>query len=217
MILLLTIGAASADTAERLTAAITMHVAQATATPQADVEVLHLGATWESCAEPERETLQIVARSGEDYLGPTDLRVTVLDGEQICASHSVKPRLARWVSLPVAAESAAPGALIEATTKRTRLDTSGSPSVRLEDGPFIALTTLRSGDPITTARARPQPDADGGRPILVEFRKGALTIRCDGVLVGDATIGEPARARGSTTGRVVLGTLTTPDHLVSGG
>ncbi len=217
MILLLAMSAASADTAARLTAAVTAHVAQATATPAEDVEVLHLGATWESCAVPERETLQIEARVGEDYLGPTDLRVTVRDGEQVCASHRIKPRLARWVSLPVVAETAAPGEVIAATTKRTRLESSSAAPVRLEDGPFVALTTLRPGEPITTTRARPRPDADGGRPVRVEIRSGAMTIGCDGVLIGSASIGQPARARCSSTGRVVRGTLTTPDHLVSGG
>jgi hypothetical protein len=217
MIPLLAIAVAAADTAERLQEAITAHVAQALAVPSADVEIVHLGASWESCADPQREELRIEARYGEDYLGPTDLRVTALSGGEVCGSYRIKPKIARWVSLPVAAEAAAPGEVIKLTTQRTRLESSGATPVRPEAGPYIALTAIRVGEPITTTRARSQPDVGGGAPVQVEIRSGGLTIRCDGVLIGNADIGAPARARCNTTGTVVSGTLTSTTRFVSAG
>lgn len=215
MIALVAVAAASAGTAERLQAAVVGHISQVLSISEQDVEVLHLGAAWESCATPSSETLHVEAKDGEDYLGPTELRVTVLDDGEICGRHRIKPRIARWVTHAVAAEPAAPGEVISLTTKRERLESlSGSP-LSPEDGPYLALTALRAGESITTARARSLPDVSSGTQVKVEVRAGGLSVRCDGVLIGDADIGKPARARCSSTGQVLHGTLTSASTLVA--
>ena len=217
MFLLPILAAVADDTASRLQDAIVDHVAATLRVPEADVEVVHLGAAWLSCADPGQERLIVEAKAGEDFLGSTDLRVTVLDGQSVCGKYRIKPKIARWVSVPVAKEAAAPGASVVLSLQRVRLDSSTAAPVDPDGGPYLALTTIRAGEPVIATRVRSRPDVGGGTSITVEIHSGGLLIRCDGVLVGDAHIGEPVRARCNTTGQVVHGTLTSPTRVVAGG
>jgi hypothetical protein len=47
--------------------------------------------------------------------------------------------------------------------------------------------------------------------VVLRVRVGALEVRSDGRLVGDAKIGEPVRAWVRATDTVVSGVLTSPD------
>ena len=217
MILLSAIAAAAAQSVEQLEDAIVTHIAGALSVPADSISVEHLGVGWTGCAEPEQASLHIESRADEDYLGPTDLRLTVRDAGTICLQTRMRPQIARWVTLPVATASVAPGAVIPMVSKRLQLTDNPGTTVDPSGGPYLARTALRAGEVVTVTRSRQQPDVSGGSAVVVEMSEGGLTIRCEGTLVGDGQLGQPVRARCRTTGRLVDGVLIRPDRVAATG
>jgi hypothetical protein len=84
-------------------------------------------------------------------------------------------------------------------------------------GEWQATASLRAGEAITTARARPAPDLVDGQSVTVVAHVGSVRVTAPARLVGDAWVGRPARAVYLATRAVVPGVLGPGATLIVGG
>ena len=209
--LLLLAGVAAAEGSALLAAAIQQHVAEELGARAEDVEVVHLGVAGFSCGEAPR--IIIESRPGERFVGPTELKITAMDGAELCGRWRASVQLALWRELPVAAQAVAPGEVVPVVLQRVRLQRELGTVIDPSAGPYLARAALRSGEPLTTVKTRARPDATAGQAVVLQLSSGPLQIRCDGQLLVDAHIGDRVRARCETTHATIEGTLVAVDRV----
>ncbi len=170
------------------------------------VEVLHLGL-------PDPSQLASVTFEGNPCRGRPNLVVTTEEAGGARRRMALRPHLALYGAVPVAAGPAAQGQLVEVRHEERRLDQlSGKPFVGA--GPWRARTDMRAGTPITARWAEPVPTAQNGADITVVTARGGLRIAANGRLLQDAAEGQMVRALVEATGAVVRGRLTNAKTVV---
>jgi len=68
-----------------------------------------------------------------------------------------------------------------------------------------AKSTIHAGEPITSLRADPLPDAFRGQNVEIYVEHGSLRIRASGQLMKDAFIGQPVSVLNLSTQTTVTG------------
>lgn len=201
---------AEEDFAARLSADIQQAAAVSHGIAADDVEVLSTGFAGAGCGD----SIAITARPGEDYIGTTDLRVAAMDDGVQCGEWRVRARIAVWLTMPVAAASAAAGETLRLRTERVRMERSLGTPVSTSGGPYVARTGVRSGQVVMSELARALPDVDAGHPVKVEVQAGSLMIRSEGFMAQPGNIGTSVRVRSAATNVILEGILVAPDRVV---
>lgn len=120
--------------------------------------------------------------------------------------YAVRPVIVAWREVPVAAEATAAGQTVPLAMARVSSDRLRGETVVERGSSWVARVDLAAGDPVTTSRARAEPDARRGAEIRVVTECGALSIQAPGVLLGDAYVGKPVSAMNLSTHVVLSGT-----------
>ena len=120
--------------------------------------------------------------------------------------YAVRPSIVAWRDLPVASAATEAGQPIVLKTARVSSDRLRGEAAVDPSGHWVARVDLAEGDPVTTARARAEPDARRGAEIRVLSQVGALSIQAPGVLLGDAYTGKPVSVMNLSTHVVLSGT-----------
>jgi flagella basal body P-ring formation protein FlgA len=172
-----------------------------------EIEVLHLGIRAKSdCGDSPK--LDITLSSTEDFQGPLDAYAEVFDSKGLCESWRFNPHVAIWKLLPTAASSVAAGDIVEASLNRGRFDQVQGSLIEPSMGPWVALTALQRGEPLTMDRLKRKPLNADGDEVLLLVTTGTLRITAKGRLMSDAYIGQQVRVLSLTTNTVVEGMLT---------
>ncbi len=122
------------------------------------------------------------------------------------SKYTIRPRVIVWKDIPVATAAAAPGEPVLSKLVRTPCDRLRG-ETPVGPGAFQAQTTLRIGDPVTTARVRPMPDALEGTEVHVIAEVGGVRVRASGRLTEDAYVGHAVHVLNTATKTVVVGRL----------
>ena len=127
--------------------------------------------------------------------------------------YSAYARITVWAPIPVAAADTLAGQPIPLTMERRSMDSlKGSvpvdPSLH-----WRARSTIHAGDPITTVRATPLPDALKGQPVEIWVQYGALKVRAQGQLAADAFSNQAVDVLNLATQTVITG-IYQPDGRV---
>lgn len=118
---------------------------------------------------------------------PVVLRATV-DGRPV--RHSVRAAVDVLREVPVAARDTAAGEEVALSTARVSCDRLRTERPADPATAWVARTALRAGDPVTTARVRPRPDARDGADVALWAGTDHVRVTAPGRLSGDAFVGE---------------------------
>jgi hypothetical protein len=211
---LLLLGTAQAVEApsDRLQAALAGHVAGRLGVAPEDVEVLHLGVgSLPECAG--EATFLLDSAPSERFVGTADVDVRAYMGADDCFRMHLQPRLQVWREVPVAMVRTGPGETVRWNVGRvplTRLVGEPMDPSRLEQGSWLARTTLVAGAPLTELVVRPAPDAPRGRDVTLLAGTADLLVAAPGRLVDDAFLGDRVPIANLASGAIVVGTLLAP-------
>lgn len=134
------------------------------------------------------------------------LRLLVSENGVDVGAYSVRPTLALWVPVPVAAVDVVAGDPIEIVMGSAPLsELRGDP---VGEGRFQARSAMRAGEPVTARSARVIPDVNRGSEVVVEVHRGPLVISMAGRLLDDGNFGERVRVRSDANHRTIEGVLS---------
>lgn len=186
--------------------AVRAHVALTAGVDSADVELrwLGLGATIQCPADAQ---VLVDTRPGENFRGRTDLRITMLSGQEQCARLRLPSRIAIWQSVQIAAADAAPGTPVQMVSGRASRDSIRGEPIDPSHGPWLAVHTIRAGAAVTSTDVLRAPTVLAGDPVQLQAVFGGLQIKADAHMLNDANIGERVRVANNATGGVVSGVL----------
>lgn len=129
-----------------------------------------------------------------------DLRLVLTDGRRVV----VRPHLAIWLPASVAAAPAEIGDPISLRPGLVRVEAlHGQPA---SEG-WVARVHIDEGQPLTTAVARPAPDALRDAAVDLRVTRGTVHLRAPGRLLEEGTIGEPVRVLNLATRTAQEGVL----------
>lgn len=201
--LLSTASAGIAEDAVRDTVAAQLEV------PRGDVEVQGIG-VLAGLAPDAACSVQLPQVGSVEGI----VQVVLYCGEQ---RHLTRAMVQVWRTVPVAAMAAKAGERVEMTMERvsgTRL----RGEVPVEGGrAFRARVDLGAGDPLTTARAAPWPDAPRGAEVLLVAGSGlGLVVTANGQLLQDGWVDKRVGVLNLATRAVLQGTLRADGAVVLG-
>jgi flagella basal body P-ring formation protein FlgA len=193
-----------------------------------------VGLAWAGTAE-DAVRAAVVARTGAE---PADVSVapmgladggwvaTVPSVGPLCGNvpvvlqssgsrHRVQAAVTVWQTVPVATREFAAGEAVDTRPERlscTRLRSE----IPVPEGRWQANVRFHAGDPVTTGRVRPLPDARSGAEVAIVIRRGGLVVSVPGRLLEDAWRSRQARVVNEATHAIVEGILQ-PDGTVQVG
>ena len=171
-----------------------------------DVEIIHLGVRAESsCGDSSK--LKVNLSSTEDFQGPLDAHAEIYSPQGLCESWRFNPRVAIWKLLPSAGSSVSAGEVVEVSLQKGRLDQVQGSLIELDGGPWLAMTALQKGEPLTNERPKRKPVNTDGDEVVLLVTTGTLRITAKGRLMSDAYIGQQVRVLSLATNTVVEGKL----------
>ncbi len=110
-----------------------------------------------------------------------------------------------WRVVPVAAEAAERGETVTiATERRSTRELRGDPLIEGE-GPWRARVAMQAGEPLTTTRVAPVPDAARGAAVILEAGGDRFMVRASGELLVDAWVDQSVTVLNLSTRTVVAG------------
>lgn len=196
--------------------AIRSHVAESRSVSIDSVEVASVGLRAEhSCISTP--TVLVESFPGEQFRGTTHLRVLLSNNGVECGKYTIPSKIILYREVVVAAADAAPGSVVELTTRRMKVSHFRGPLVDPAEGPFVAVRAIRSGDPVSFRRVKRQPAANIGEIVSILVDTPGLTVRAEGRLLGDAHVGDWVHVANLATDTVVQGTLIAPQTVLTGG
>ena len=203
---------------ERLERALREHVAARLELAPEDVEILHLGvSTLPPCADTARAVLE--SPPSERFRGHAEVSVELYGDSESCTTMRLRPRIRTWTDAPVAASVLQPGQEVLWEMRRVALERfTGTPMqpAELEQGRWLARTTIAQGEPLTELVLRTRPDAASGEPVQVLAGAGGLLIETPGRLMSDAFLGDRVRVANMATHGVHDGILFAPGCVSTG-
>lgn len=172
-----------------------------------DVEVQGLGAL--ANLDPDVECGVQLPR-----VGPVEgiVQVVLYCGE---ARYSTRAVVSVWRTVPVAAWSVEAGDRVEYTMERVAGHRLRGENPVEPTGAFRARVDLNAGDPLTTARSSPWPDAPrGAEVLLVASSAGGLVVTANGQLLQDGWVDQPVGVLNLATRAVLQGTFRSDGTVV---
>ncbi len=129
--------------------------------------------------------------------------------------HATRAVIEVWRTVPVAAWATQAGGRVESTLERVSSDRlRGEIPVEMT-GSHRARVGLAAGDPITTARAEPWPDAPRGADVLlVAGTEVGLVVQANGQLLQDGWVDRPVGVLNLATRTVLKGTFRSDGTVV---
>jgi flagella basal body P-ring formation protein FlgA len=181
--------------------------------PVADVEVGALG--WVEGTPSDRDWRVELPGYG-NLTGRVGLTLSA-EAEGRPVRHRISPDVQVWRRIPVAAKTTRPGQVVEFRIERVRSDALRGETPVDASRAWEASTTLSVGQPITTSRVHPVPDAREGAAVQILVERGAVRISAPGELMDDAFVGEPVHVTNLSTRGVLTGILTAEGTVLIGG
>jgi len=157
-------------------------------------------------------TLRFRARAGEDYLGRTVLSMDLLQEDRVLDTRNLGFVVRGEASVWTVAQPVGRGEIVdEASLVPNHRDLGSLPSdaILAEEplGHATATRNLTVGTVLCRSMMRAVPDQARGTPVVIEIRRGSLTVSCAGSVLADASIGGVVRARCEETGATLMGRL----------
>ena len=172
-----------------------------------DIEIVHLGVRAESSCGDSTD-LKINLSPTEDFQGPLDAHAEIFDARGLCESWRFNPRVAIWKMIPSAGASVSAGDVVEVSLQKGRYDQVQGSLIEPSSGPWLAMTALQKGEPLTNERLKRKPVNTDGDEVVLLVTTGTLRITAKGRLMSDAYIGQQVRVLSLATNTVVEGKLT---------
>lgn len=131
--------------------------------------------------------------------------------------YAIRPEITVWQELPVAARSTRAGDPVEPASARVsraslRGETPVDPGARWE-----ARVDLAAGQPLTTSRVRPLPDAQAGSLVEIVAGSPGLRVMANGRLGADAFVGQPVTVSNLDTHALLVGVFMSDGSVWVGG
>jgi len=197
---------AEVDVIEIVSNSIVDEIAVRLDIPKEDIKVEYLGlGNTRRCAQADYIDVNIPDR--EDFKGPIITYVSAFEAGTLCGKWTIRPRVAIWDMLPVAAQDIQAGEAIVFEYQRHRLDQLMLKPASVLDG-TIATTQITEGSVILWNQVRAKPDNFDGDSVILLYNGGNLQIKTTGTLMSDAFIGDPVKVISMATNSVVQGTLS---------
>ena len=161
--------------------------------------------------------IRIESLPGEQFRGLTHLRLQLSSSGEECGKYTISTKIDLYHEVVVAAADAAVGAPVELTSRRMKVSALRGALVDPKEGPFVAVQSVRAGQPVTYRRVKRLPAASTGETVSIMVTTRGLTIRAEGRLLGDAYLGDSVHVANLATDAVVQGTLIAPGTVLTGG
>ena len=200
---------------EKLRDSIHQHVVSETGNAPEDVDIQWLGFAADiPCASSS--DVWVSTLPGEQFRGQSTARVSFVDGAGVCGKVSIPFKTAFWSQVPVATADTRAGEVVEFDLQRVLVSDIRGIVVEPDNGPWIAIGSLRKGEAVTHRRVKRQPVAAVGETIEIVAEYGPLTISAEGRMLADAFLGERVRVANLATDAVVHGVLIAPGKVRAG-